>query len=205
MICPGVSTAAASGLVWLLTVIATAMLPMRLPDRAGAGAADRGAGAARLDRARSTAGSGRRWRLLAFLSMFRNPLRYFERRALGLPSTRPAGGCGDELPLILRLLWLIVGERDRDAPPRDHHWRDAYVLIALGIPLLGWVTWHGPGSGCSCCAGSVLRWPLCIVALGRAAGCAGKLIGNPPAVPRPIVRRWRSQSLAGATCQRPHD
>jgi hypothetical protein len=48
-------------------------------------------------------------------------------------------------------------------PSRDHHWRSAYVLIAIGIPLLGWVTYeNGPLIGLLLLAAgaSVLRWPV---------------------------------------------
>ncbi|MDX5349890.1 MAG: DUF2484 family protein, partial [Paracoccaceae bacterium] len=45
----------------------------------------------------------------------------------------------------------------------DYHWRAAYVLIALGVPLLGWVTWEtGPIVGMVILAAgaSILRWPV---------------------------------------------
>ena len=51
-------------------------------------------------------------------------------------------------------------------PSRDHHWTNAYVLIAIGIPILGWVTYvHGPIWGLFFlgCGASVLRWPLILV------------------------------------------
>ncbi|KQI69469.1 hypothetical protein AN189_03430 [Loktanella sp. 3ANDIMAR09] len=72
------------------------------------------------------------------------------------------------LPIILGLLWLIAANVVAMFPSRDNHWRFAYGMIALGIPLLGWVTWvNGPligllfmAAGCS-----VLRWP--IIYLGR--------------------------------------
>ena len=53
-------------------------------------------------------------------------------------------------------------------PSRDHHWRNAYILIAIGIPLLGFVTYeNGPWVGLAVLlAGmSVLRWP--VIYLGR--------------------------------------
>lgn len=71
-------------------------------------------------------------------------------------------------PLVLAFLWLIAANVAAMLPSRDHHWRRAYVLIALGIPLLGWATWvHGPVVGLILLAagGSVLRWPLLF--LGR--------------------------------------
>jgi hypothetical protein len=47
-------------------------------------------------------------------------------------------------------------------PSRRNHWPQAYVLIAVGIPLLGYVTYqHGPWIALLVAAGgvSVLRWP----------------------------------------------
>jgi hypothetical protein len=67
------------------------------------------------------------------------------------------------MPLGLSFLWLIVANLLAMLPSRDHHWRSAYVLIAIGIPLLGWVTYvHGPLIGLALLAAgaSVLRWPV---------------------------------------------
>lgn len=61
------------------------------------------------------------------------------------------------------LLWLVVANVIAMLPSRDHHWRAAYVLIAIGIPLVGWVTaQNGPVLGMLILAAgaSVLRWPL---------------------------------------------
>ena len=47
-------------------------------------------------------------------------------------------------------------------PSKDHHWTNAYGLIAVGIPIIGFVTWqHGPWVGLAVMiAGmSILRWP----------------------------------------------
>lgn len=66
-------------------------------------------------------------------------------------------------PLMLAFLWLILANVIAMLPSRDHHWRAAYVLIALGIPLLGWVTYvDGPLWGLLLLAAgaSVLRWPV---------------------------------------------
>lgn len=60
-------------------------------------------------------------------------------------------------------LWLIVANVVAMLPSRDNHWTFAYVLIAVGIPILGWVTWEsGPIWGMVLLAGgaSVLRWPV---------------------------------------------
>jgi len=70
------------------------------------------------------------------------------------------------LPLILAFLWLIVANVVAMFPTRDHHWTNAYILIAVGIPILGWVTYdQGPIWGMLVLAGgaSVLRWPLVYV------------------------------------------
>ncbi len=67
------------------------------------------------------------------------------------------------LPLALSLLWLVVANVIAMFPSRDYHWRAAYVLIALGVPLLGWVTWEmGPIVGMVLLAAgaSILRWPV---------------------------------------------
>jgi hypothetical protein len=67
------------------------------------------------------------------------------------------------LPLILGLLWLILANVIAMFPSRDHHWTNAYRLIALGVPILAWITWaHGALAGILFLAGgaSVLRWPV---------------------------------------------
>lgn len=65
--------------------------------------------------------------------------------------------------LTAALIWLVVANVIAMFPSRDHHWRAAYVLIATGIPLVGWVTAQsGPVWGFLILAAgaSVLRWPL---------------------------------------------
>ena len=67
------------------------------------------------------------------------------------------------IPLIAGLVWLIGANLVAMVPSRDHHWRNAYALIGIGIPLLGWITWtNGPLLGLIFMAGgaSVLRWPV---------------------------------------------
>ena len=64
---------------------------------------------------------------------------------------------------VAALLWLIAANVIAMFPSRDQHWTNAYILIAAGIPLAGWVTYaHGPVWGMLFVAGgaSVLRWPL---------------------------------------------
>ncbi|MGL5011314.1 MAG: DUF2484 family protein [Paracoccaceae bacterium] len=67
------------------------------------------------------------------------------------------------IPLALALCWLIGANLVGMLPSRDHHWRAAYMLIAIGIPLLGWVTYEqGPYVGLALliAGASVLRWPV---------------------------------------------
>ena len=83
------------------------------------------------------------------------------------------------LPLIAGLLWLIAANVIAMFPSRDHHWRNAYILISIGVPLLGWITWqHGPYLGLLFLAGgaSVLRWPVYFLAKWARA-----LVHRPPA------------------------
>lgn len=67
------------------------------------------------------------------------------------------------LSLFLACLWALVANVLAMLPSRDNHWRNAYILIAIGIPLLGYVTvQHGPWIGLLVLAAScsVLRWPV---------------------------------------------
>ncbi|MBY6058334.1 DUF2484 family protein [Leisingera daeponensis] len=67
------------------------------------------------------------------------------------------------LSLTLAAVWALAANILAMIPSRDNHWRRAYVLIALGIPLLGYVTYeNGPWWGLAVLlAGmSVLRWPV---------------------------------------------
>ena len=67
------------------------------------------------------------------------------------------------LSLILACVWAVTANVLAMTPSRDNHWQRAYVLIAAGIPLLGYVTFqNGPLVGVLVLlAGmSVLRWPV---------------------------------------------
>ncbi|BBU57358.1 hypothetical protein KU6B_36230 [Mameliella alba] len=67
------------------------------------------------------------------------------------------------LSLILACAWAVLANVLAMIPSRDNHWTRAYVLIALGIPLVGYVTYqNGPWVGLFVLfAGmSILRWPL---------------------------------------------
>ena len=72
------------------------------------------------------------------------------------------------LSLILACLWAVLANLLAILPARDNYWRRAYFLIAVGIPLLGYVTYeNGPWLGLLVLAAamSVLRWP--VIYLGR--------------------------------------
>ena len=65
--------------------------------------------------------------------------------------------------LILACIWVLGANLLAMTPSGENHWRAAYVLIAVGIPILGWVTYtSGPFWGLLVFAGaaSILRWPL---------------------------------------------
>ena len=72
------------------------------------------------------------------------------------------------LSLILACLWAVAANVIAMMPSKDSHWSKAYVLIAIGIPLVGFVTWqNGALIGLFVLAAgmSVLRWP--VIYLGR--------------------------------------
>jgi len=72
------------------------------------------------------------------------------------------------MSLVLACLWAVAANMLAMIPSRDNHWRRAYVLIAVGIPILGYVTWqNGPWIGLFVLAAgmSLLRWP--VIYLGR--------------------------------------
>lgn len=65
--------------------------------------------------------------------------------------------------LILALIWLVIANVIGMFPSKSNHWPAAYVLIAIGVPLLGYVTYeNGPFIGIVAliAGGSILRWPL---------------------------------------------
>jgi hypothetical protein len=65
--------------------------------------------------------------------------------------------------LILALLWLVLANVVGMFPSKHNHWPSAYLLIAIGVPILGYVTYqNGPLVGLlALVAGaSILRWPL---------------------------------------------
>lgn len=70
--------------------------------------------------------------------------------------------------LALAGLWGLLANVLAMLPSKDNHWRRAYFLIAVGVPILGYVTYqNGPWIGLIVLAAgmSVLRWP--VIYLGR--------------------------------------
>jgi len=66
-------------------------------------------------------------------------------------------------PLIAAALWGLIANLIALTPSRRGHWPAAWVLIATGVPIVGWITWqHGPLIGLLVLAAgaSVLRWPV---------------------------------------------
>ena len=67
------------------------------------------------------------------------------------------------LSLIAACLWLVLANVLAMIPSNDNHWRRAYFLIAIGVPIVGWVTLdNGPFLGLLVLGAgmSVLRWPV---------------------------------------------
>lgn len=65
--------------------------------------------------------------------------------------------------LILALVWLIAANVIGMVPSKKKHWPQAYAMIAVGLPLLGWVFWeNGAVIGGLVLIGacSILRWPV---------------------------------------------
>ncbi|MGJ8616499.1 MAG: DUF2484 family protein [Sulfitobacter sp.] len=71
------------------------------------------------------------------------------------------------ISLTLACLWAVIANVLAMTPSKDNHWRNAYILIGIGIPIVGYVTvQHGPWIGLLVMAGgcSVLRWPVIYLA-----------------------------------------
>jgi hypothetical protein len=67
------------------------------------------------------------------------------------------------LALILACLWAVAANLAAMLPSRQNHWPAAFVLIATGVPILGYVTYqNGPWIGLLVLAAgaSMLRWPI---------------------------------------------
>lgn len=65
--------------------------------------------------------------------------------------------------LILAAMWAVVANILAMMPSRDNHWTRAYVLIAVGVPIVGYVTYENgrlAGFLVLLAGASMLRWPL---------------------------------------------
>lgn len=67
------------------------------------------------------------------------------------------------MSLALACLWVVAAQVIAVFPSRDHHWRAAYGLMAVGLPLGAWL-WADQGAWAvgafALAAASILRWPL---------------------------------------------
>mgnify|MGYP000471443876 CR=1 FL=1 len=64
--------------------------------------------------------------------------------------------------LIAALVWFLAANLRAMFPSKDQHWRFAYVMIVIGVPILIWVfVENGPtvGGGVLLMGLWVLRWP----------------------------------------------
>lgn len=67
------------------------------------------------------------------------------------------------LSLILACLWCVTANVIAMFPSKHSHWPAAYGLMALGLPLLGFVFWQNGiwvGLIVLAAAASILRWPV---------------------------------------------
>ena len=64
---------------------------------------------------------------------------------------------------IIGCLWIVAAQVIALLPSRDRHWRAAYVLIAVGLPIL-WFVYReqGPWVALLFLIGgmALLRWPV---------------------------------------------
>ena len=59
--------------------------------------------------------------------------------------------------------WVILAAVLATIPSNDNHWRRAYALMIVGLPLLIWVYWENGvwiGLACTAAVASVFRWPV---------------------------------------------
>ena len=65
--------------------------------------------------------------------------------------------------LVLACLWLIAANVIGLIPSKHKHWPQAYVMIAIGLPILAYVVWESGvmyGALVLIAAMSILRWPV---------------------------------------------
>lgn len=67
------------------------------------------------------------------------------------------------LSLMLACGWLVLSNVIGMFPSKKKHWPAAYVLITVGLPLLGYVFWENGiwvTLAVFVAAASILRWPV---------------------------------------------
>ncbi|MCG3268838.1 DUF2484 family protein [Yoonia sp. I 8.24] len=67
------------------------------------------------------------------------------------------------MSLLAAALWVVLAFVMQSIPSDDNHWRRAYVLMAIGLPILIWVVVaNGAWIGLAVftLGASVFRWPL---------------------------------------------
>lgn len=67
------------------------------------------------------------------------------------------------MSLAFACLWVVAANVIAMLPSKDYHWRAAYGLMAIGLPLGLWLgTTAGPWAAAAfaLAAASILRWPL---------------------------------------------
>lgn len=65
--------------------------------------------------------------------------------------------------VIAALVWMVVVNLRAMFPSKDNHWKFAYGMIAIGVPILIWVFIdHGPLVAGVLLLGAmwVMRWPV---------------------------------------------
>lgn len=71
------------------------------------------------------------------------------------------------LSMILALLWLLAANLRAMFPSKDNHWKFAYAMIAIGVPILiGVYIQNGFWMALVlfCMAAWVMRWPVIYLA-----------------------------------------
>jgi hypothetical protein len=67
------------------------------------------------------------------------------------------------ISLALGCVWIVVANAIAMLPSKRNHWPQAWGLIAVGIPLLGYIAYeNGPWWGLAAlfAGASILRWPI---------------------------------------------
>lgn len=67
------------------------------------------------------------------------------------------------LSVVFALIWLVVVNVRGMFPSRDHHWRFAYGMMGLGVPLLVFLWWENGfwyALVAFVLAGWIMRWPV---------------------------------------------